>query len=218
MPLPHSRSTTRTARAGRALLDALDATESKRLLAAILAAHPELVAEAADLADAQLGALTVEDVAEDVALALGELHVEDIWERSGPQADGEYAEPIEAAWAVVEEAVAPYIADLARRIDLGRRAEATVLCQGTLLGLYRVSQEEGDFLDGHAPDSLEEVAALAIATWKKGRAGRATARGRAEEWAAMGTFVSLALPEWRSFLTRALGSRPTGGQKERKRR
>ena len=65
---------------------------------------------------------------------------------------------------MVEEAVAPFIHDLARRLELGRRAEATVLCQGTLLGLYRVSQEEGDFLDGHAPDSLEEVAALAITT------------------------------------------------------
>jgi hypothetical protein len=165
-------------------LDALDATESKRLLAAILAAHPELVAEAAELADAQLGAVTVEDVAEDVAFAVGELHVEDVWERSGPRADGEYVEPTEAAWTVVEEAVAPFIHDLARRLELGRRAEATVLCQGTLLGLYRVSQEEGDFLDGR-PDSLEEVAALAIATWKKGRAGRATAGGRAEEWAAI---------------------------------
>ena len=218
MPPPRAPRRTRTAHAGRASLDALDATEAKRLLATILDAHPELVAEAGDLADAQLAAVTVEDVAEDVALALGALHVEDIWERSGTHADGEYVEPTEAAWAVVEEAVAPFIEDLARRVELGRRAETTVLCQGTLLGLYRVSQEEGGFLDGHAPDTLEEAATLAVATWKKRGGGQSAAGARAEEWTAMGRFVSAALPEWRSFLTRGLGRMSTRGPRKRKQR
>ena len=207
----------RVTRRGRALLDALDAAETKRLLATLLDARPELVAEAAGLAESQLGAVTAEDVAEDVAFALEELCVEDIWDRSGTQADGEYVEPTEAAWTVVEEAAAPFLEDLARRVELGRRAEATALCQGTLLGLYRVSQGEGEFLDGHAPDSLEEAAALAVATWKKDSLGKPAGGARAEEFAAMSRFVSDAQPEWRSFLTRALGrpQRLIRGRKQR---
>ena len=114
MPAARSPRRSKATRERRALVDALDAAETKHLLATILDAHPELVAEAADLADAQLGDLTLEDVAEDVMFELGLLHVEDIWERSGAQLDGQYVEPIEAAWEVVEEAVAPFIEDLAR--------------------------------------------------------------------------------------------------------
>ncbi len=47
-------------------------------------------------------------------------------------------------------AVAPFIADLTRRVGLSRRAKATALCRGVLLGLYRISQGEGEFLDGRA--------------------------------------------------------------------
>lgn len=160
MPPARSSTQTRATRQRRALVSALDAAETKRLLAALLDAHPELV----------------------------------------------------------EEAVAPFIEDLARRTELGRRAEAVALCQGTLLGLYRLSQEEEEFLDGHAPDSLEDAAALALATWKKSGKGRARTGTRAKEWEAMRSFVSDALPEWRSFLTRTLGRIPTRDRREVTRR
>ena len=199
-------------------MDALDAAGTKRLLATILEAHPELLDEVADLADAQLADVTPEDVAEDVVSALEGLCVEDIWDRSGTQRDGEYVEPTEAAWAVVEEAVSPFIADLERRLELGRVEEAAAVCQGTLLGLYRLSQREGEFLDGWAPDSLEEAAGLAVETWKKRRRGRtSTGATRTREWGAMREFVSDVLPEWRSFMTRILGPAPKATKKGSKR-
>ncbi len=88
--MPPARSSTqpRAKREQCALVDALDAAELKRLLVALLDAHPELVAEAAVLADGQLGAVTVKGVAEEVAFALGLLEVESIWERSGSQPGG----------------------------------------------------------------------------------------------------------------------------------
>ena len=49
-------------RARRSTVDALDAAEAKRLLATILEAHPGLLDEVADLADAQLADVTPEDV------------------------------------------------------------------------------------------------------------------------------------------------------------
>jgi hypothetical protein len=199
-------------------MDALDAPESKRLLATILAAHPELVAEAAELANAQLGALTLEDVAADVAFALGELRVEDVWERSGAQPGGAYVEPTEAAWDLVYETMAPFIEDLARRVELGRRGEATALCQGALRGLYEISQQERELLDGYAPDALWGAAGLVVAAWKKGDKREVASAGRAKQLAAMGRFVSDALPEWRSSLTRALQHMPKRSREERKAR
>ena len=203
MSRPGSPSTAKRERDRRALVDALDAVEAKQLLGTLLDAHPELLTEAADLAEAQLGAATAEDVAEDAAFALECLSVEDIWERAGTRADGSYVEPTEAAWEVVDEAVGPFIADLTRRVGLGRRAEATALCRGVLLALYRISQEEGEFLDGHAPDTLEGAAASAIEAWKKGRRDRAGPGAR--ELTAMRRFLANALPEWESFLRRTIG-------------
>jgi hypothetical protein len=205
MPRPDSPSTAKRARDRRALVDALDGAEAKQLLATLLDAHPELLTEVADLAEAELGAVTAEYLAEEVAFALEGLSVEDVWERAGTQPDGSYLEPTDAAWEVVEEAVAPFIADLTRRVELGRRAEATALCQGVLLSLYSISHGEGEFLDGHASDTLEEAAASAVEAWKKGSRDRAGSGVRARELAAMRRFLSDALPDWESFLRRTIG-------------
>ncbi len=69
-PRPDSPSTAKKERARRALVDALDGAEAKRLLAALLDVRPELLMEVAGLAEAELGAVTAEDLAEDVAFAL----------------------------------------------------------------------------------------------------------------------------------------------------
>jgi len=204
-----SRKRAASARERRKLVDAVDGAEAKRLLSALLAAHPELLAETADLADAQLRAVVMEDVAEDVASVLEELCVEDVWGRAGAQPDGSYVEPSEAAWDLVEETLAPYLRELERRVALGRREEATAVCQGTLLGLYRISQGGGDSLDGWAPDALAESAGIAVETWQKRGARRPTREVGARERQAMRAFVSDALPAWRSFLTRAIGRMPT---------
>lgn len=197
-------------------MDALDEAEAKELLGRLLDAHPELLEEAVGAADERLGAVTREAVAHDVAFALEGLSVEDVWERADTHADGSYVEPTEAAWDVVEEAMAPFLTDLTRRVELGRRTEAAAICQGVLLALYRISEGDGEFLEGHAPDTLEEIAAQALAAWKKGRKGRARPGGSAREHAAMRSFVSEALPEWRSLLSRVLGRAPVRSSGRRK--
>ncbi len=177
------RSTTGTKalRDSRRLVDALAAPEAKRLLATLLDARPDLVTETATLAGHELGSVTVERVAEDVARAVGAVRVEDVWERSGPQSDGSYVEPVEAAWTVLEDSIDPFIEDLERRIRLGREEEALTICEGALLGLYRIEQVHGEgLLDGHAPDFIGEAAGNVLETWKKS-GGRARPRG-ARDW------------------------------------
>ena len=204
-PQGGSARSARGTRERRAVLGALDGAEAKRLLAALLDARPELAAEVAELADAELGGVTAEEVEEEIAFELESLSIEDVWERSGTRPDGSYVDPNEAALEVVEEAIAPFLEDLSRRVGLGRRTEATALCQGVLLALYRISQGEGEFLDGAAPDALEEAAARAVEVWKKSGRGSAGSGAGARELAAMRSFVSDALPEWESFLGRTIG-------------
>jgi len=192
----------------RGLVDALGARAAQELLGRLLDARPDLVEEAAALAGPDLGAVSVERVADEVARAVGALDIHDVWSRSGRQQDGRYIEPTEATWIVLEEAIHPFLRDLERRIQLGREPEALAICQGALLGLYRVEQAEGDdFLEGHAPDDLGEEAAFLVETWKRGR--RRGSRAAPEDWDSMRVFLREALPEWEPFLIRALGRAPT---------
>jgi hypothetical protein len=116
-------------------------------------------------------------VADDVAFSLGLLRVEDLWERSGARSDGLYVEPSEAAWELVEEAVLPFLGNPARRAKRGK--EAAAICQGILLGLRRAAQEEGEFLEGWAPDALKGAARLAVEPGR--RAESKAPRGRRPE-------------------------------------
>jgi hypothetical protein len=196
-------------RGQRRTIDALDPPEAKRLLGALLDGRPDLLAEVAGLASRELGAVSVEGVAADVARAVGRLGIEDAWDRSGRRSDGSFVEETEAAWGVVEDAVEPFVRDVERRIRLGRDEEALALCQGSLLGLYRVEQEQGEqFLDGHAPDAIGDVAWWVADTWRKS-GGRARPR-RARDRAAMRTFVSQALPDWERFLAPVVGKERRG--------
>jgi hypothetical protein len=149
----------------------------------------------------------VKRVADQVARVVGALRIEDVWSRSGPQKDGGYVETTEATWIVLEETIKPFLRDLERRIQLGRETEALAICQGALLGLYRVEEAEGEkLLDGHAPDGVGELAGWVVETWKRSR-GRAKPRAPLDR-DAMRAFVREALPEWESFLIRVLGRAP----------
>jgi hypothetical protein len=188
----------------RGTIDALDAPESKRLLGALLDTRPDLMEEVAGLASRELGGVSVEGVAAEIARVVGRLRIEDVWDRAGRRSDGSFVEETEAAWGVVEDAAEPFVLDIERSIRLGRAEEALAVCQGALLGLYRVEQEQADqFLGGYAPDAIGDVAWWVADTWKKS-GGRAKPL-RASDRAAMRTFVSQTLPGWERFLVPVVG-------------
>jgi hypothetical protein len=128
---------------------------------------------------------------------VGRLRIEDAWDQPGSRDEHE----TESACRVVEDAVEPFVQDHVRRIHLRRDAEALALCQGVLLGLYRVHEAQGsEFLDGFAPDSLGGIASWVAQTWRR-TGGRQSPR-RASDRAAMRAFASTSLPEWEGFLIR----------------
>jgi hypothetical protein len=194
----------------RRTIDALDGAEAKRVIAALVAARPALLPDVASLASRTLGAVDVEKTARRVAQALGRLGIEDVWDRPGQFSGRTYDDDDgTGAYRLVEERIEPFVRDLERRVRLGRDAEALALCKGTLLGLYRVDQEQGDgFLDGYAPDVLSDMAAWVAQTWRK-RGGRARPR-RAQDRIALRGFAADALSDWERSLTRIIGKEPRG--------
>jgi hypothetical protein len=76
------------------------------------------------------------DIASAVCEALLALDLDDL--DTGPRAGG-YIEPSEAAWAAIDNVLAPYFQDLERRVKLKHEDEATALSKGIVLGLYRAA-------------------------------------------------------------------------------
>jgi hypothetical protein len=85
-PLPGNASTPRPPRAD-SVLERLEAHEARAILHRLLAAHPELQAEAEQTARLLLSRVSFESVAEDVEHALRSLDIDDLGAESGGLAE-----------------------------------------------------------------------------------------------------------------------------------
>jgi hypothetical protein len=103
---------------------------------------------------------------------------------AGPRASG-YVEPSEAAWAAIENVVAPYFHDLERRVKLRHEDEAIELCQGIVLGLYRAEHRGFELLE-YAEDCPSELAGHAVDMWQRRRRNCALPR----------SFIEKFTPDW----------------------
>ena len=131
-----TRKRTGTGAGKASALAALQPAEAAEVLRAIVARHPELAPEAEELARATVTDVDVEDIAADVEGAVLAVDMDEMAARAGRKSWG-YVEPTDAAWALLEEAVQPYLDQMKRRMELGFEAAAVATCQGIVLGLYR---------------------------------------------------------------------------------
>jgi hypothetical protein len=163
-------------------LDVLTGDEASAVLRHLLSSHPELIPDARQAANALLATVSFTDIARSVFDALLALDLDDL--DAGPRAGG-YIEPSEAAWAVIENVIAPYFHDLERRVKLRHEDEATALCKGIVLGLYRSAHRGFELLD-YAEDGPSELAGQAVALWQRRRRNASLPRA----------FVEKFTPEW----------------------
>lgn len=134
-------------------LKSLRPQESSAVLDALLEAHPELVAEANGLAAGILDKATWESVGENVEDELRSLPLEALNDRAGHHPGRGYIHECDAASEVVQEALEPYLDDIARRLALGMTAPAHQVAAGVLAGLHACDGEHGgDGLLGYAGD------------------------------------------------------------------
>ena len=139
-------------------LDRLDTGERSLVLSELLAAHPELVAEAEDLAMRLLTIVSTDAVADDVIAALTSLDMDDLANRAGRHRGG-YVEANEAAWALIEEAFEPFLDDVRRLAELGHIDAAIATARGVLAGLDQLGEPmDGTVLAWSGPDTLDHLA------------------------------------------------------------
>ena len=178
------------------LLARLNPAEGAGVLRSLLERHPQLVAEAEDLAEAAVTNVDVEAIAEDVEQVVLGLDLDDLNSRTGRHSLG-YVEPTEAAWELLEEAVDPFIEEMRRQIDLGFEAAATATCAGIVLGLYRCRGKNSDQVLGWAEDFPAETAGHAVATLAR----NSVAKHR-RAWRIADT-IPARVPEWVDIINRA---------------
>lgn len=155
----------RTLRKKLDCLDVLTGDEASTVLRKLLSSYPELVPHARHAANALLATVSFTAVANGVFEALRALDLDDL--DAGPRAGG-YVEPSEAAWVAIENVMAPYFHDLERRVQLKHQDEATALCKGIVLGLYRAEHRGFELLE-YAEDGPSEFAGQAVVIWQRRR-------------------------------------------------
>ena len=165
------------------------------MLRALLARHPGLAVEAEALARSVIEDVDVESIAEDVEQAVLDLDLDDLNARAGRKSWG-YVEPTEAAWELLEEAVAPYLGEMRRRIELGLEVAAVAACQGIVLGLYRCRDQTTDKVIGWASDAPTKMAGEALATL-----ARTSVAKHRRTWRLPAAFNEQ-VPEWEDLLDR----------------
>lgn len=208
MTMPSRNPKRRAARSKRegAGLDHLKPDEAAEVLRRLLAAHPDLADEAELTARSILGEVTFEEIADEVEDAVRAPDLDDLNARAGRHAWG-YVEPTEAAWAILEEAVEPFVEDMKRRIGLGLETEALEICKGVVLGLYRVEHGKGGGVLEWAPDFPAEAAGNALEVWSRGgdrvrKSARRPVSRRPRSFAR--EFVDQVVPEWAEMISRIL--------------
>ncbi|WP_371779715.1 hypothetical protein [Streptosporangium subroseum] len=152
------------------VVSALSVAERADVLVALIEAHPELAAEAERLAGSLLAGHGRERTAHSIAAELRGLHLGDLAGRAGPRWDGGHVDPVDAAYELVQEAVQPYLDDVARRARAGARAAALEVGLGLLSGLYGCRHEDDPDLvlvQAGLPDVIDHQVDHVIAAMDK---------------------------------------------------
>lgn len=181
-PPGRRRRKARIIRAKHDSLDLLTGDEALAVLSELLSSHPALLPDARRAANALLATVSFTNIAQNVFDALVALDLDDL--DAGPRAGG-YVEPSEAACEAIEQAVAPFFHDLERRVKLRHEDEATELCKGIVLGLYRAEQRGFELLE-YAEDRPSDLAGHAVDLWQR----------RRRNFTLPPTFIEKFTPDW----------------------
>ncbi|MEW6047774.1 MAG: hypothetical protein AB1609_15045 [Bacillota bacterium] len=176
--------------------------EAQAVLNQLLALHPELAGEAEEIAQVLLSDVSFEAVADEVESALRFPDLDDLNARAGPSRWG-YTPPDEAAWELLEEALQPFIDEMTRYVELAMEKQALEICQGILLGLYRLRDAEDHEVLQWAADFPFEVASRVVKTWSEAKRPKDSAEGASHRHPTLPRdFVSEHLPEWQDLITK----------------
>ena len=170
------------------VIERLTGDEAKLAIRRLLDESPDLLPKLEGHARAVLGGISFEAIADDV---------EELYARAGSHYGG-YTSPGDAAYEMLSEAIEPFLADLRRRREIGNEADALAICQGVLLGLYRMrGKMKGEVLD-EAPDFPGDMADSVIDVWSGADRRDRRSGKRADRRELPRAFVETYIPDWDS--------------------
>jgi len=174
------------------LIDQISHEDAHRILRHLAASDEKLAAEIDALIHARLSDVDIDEIAASLCGDLEFLTPEDVWERSGAKRYG-YVEPGEAADALIQEILQPYLDEMQQAKAAGLSMAVEQMCLGLLLGFYQFEFEvKGDFKEW-APDAPREFALSVALAW------RAKLADDYDVSTAL-AFVEQELPKWASVL------------------
>jgi hypothetical protein len=149
------------------VLDRLTHEERSQVLSGLLDIRSGIVEEAEQLAEEILGVAEADRVAEEVKNDLQNLDMDALGARAGRH-EGGYVDVYDAAYALVEEVVQPYVDDVKRRAEVGLMEAASEIGIGLLEGLSACrNPDDGSVLGYAGPETAEQLAAVAAEVMHK---------------------------------------------------
>lgn len=180
-------------------LGKLQPSKAKKVLQALLKAHPKLKAEAEEIARSLISDVSFHEIAGEVEWELESHDLDELNARAGKTRWG-YTDPNDAAHEILHEAIDPIIEEMQRFLELGLDREALETCQGLVFGLYDVRNKKNDGCLGWAPDFAEQTAEEVIEKWSKGIRGKGTKGARTR----LRSFLDELAPDWSPMFDRVL--------------
>ncbi len=148
------------------IIDTIEPIEALKILKLLSENDLTLAKQIEKLFLEQVQKIDMEDLAADILAELDFIDVEDLWERSGSTRDG-YIEPGEAAWAMLEEAINPYIEKMKRYHSLKMFKEEMACCMGLISALHQFENESESEFKEWVVDAPLSIADDILSTWKE---------------------------------------------------
>jgi len=156
-----AQSNLRCANNAGGILPRLSPEESTAVLGHLVEKHPELRAEAEEFAAALISSQSIDEISSAVFEALTAVDLEALNTRAGAHSWG-YMGPREAALALLQESIEPWIEDMKRKANLGFVSAAETVCVGVVEGLYQARNVQNDGALGWEPDFPVEGAGQVV--------------------------------------------------------
>lgn len=141
--------------------------EAAAILNQLLDKHPELRAEAEEVATRVIATVSIEAAAQEVYVELTSIGLDALNERAGSHSWG-YVEPSEAAAELLSEAIEDRVQEMKRSVEQGLLASAEALCAGLVLGLFQADKAKSDGALGWAADFPAEEAGFIVGEFLSG--------------------------------------------------
>jgi len=145
-------------------IDAMSADDALVILRTLAQEDINIAKRIEQLAMDDLRDVDIDVVAEEVCWALDDLEVEEVWNRSGSTRDG-YMDPIDVAYEMFEEALAPFATELKKCRKLSLFEQEKSHCMGILKGIYKFDRESASQYKDWAADAPSEYFSITLDDW-----------------------------------------------------